>query len=242
MNLFTIIAQLINFSVLIYLLNKFLYKPVLATLEKRREDIKSKMEEIEDKLKESDKLKEEYLSKLKNLEKENSILKEKAVKEANEIKELELQKARQDLSEKKDRFNEYLNLEQQKLVENFNENLGELFINYSNNIFKSIANTNLDNEIANRMIENVNCLDNEKIEEINKLNPDIIEIITSFEVNKEQQDNFEKAFKNKKINFSKIKYACNKDLILGIEVKIKSFVLSWNLKELTENFLKNING
>ena len=26
------------------------------------------------------------------------------------------------------------------------------------------------------------------------------------------------------------------------EVKIKSFVLSWNLKELTENFLKNING
>lgn len=242
MNLFTIIAQLINFSVLIYLLNKFLYKPVLATLEKRREDIKSKMEEIEDKLKESDKLKEEYLSKLKNLEKENSILKEKAIQEANEIKELELQKARQDLSEKKDRFNEYLNLEQQKLVENFNENLGELFINYSNNIFKSIANTDLDNQIINKIIENINNLNNNKIEEINKLNPDFIEIITSFEVNKEQQDNFEKAFKNKKINFSKIKYAYNKDLILGIEVKIKSFVLSWNLKELTENFLKNING
>lgn len=242
MNLFTIIAQLINFSVLIYLLNKFLYKPVLATLEKRREDIKSKMEEIEDKLKESDKLKEEYLSKLKNLEKENSILKEKAIQEANEIKELELQKARQDLSEKKDRFNEYLNLEQQKLVENFNENLGELFINYSNNIFKSIANTDLDNQIINKIIENINNLNNDKIEEINKLNPDFIEIITSFEVNKERQDNFEKAFKNKKINFSKIKYVCNKDLILGIEVKIKSFVLSWNLKELTENFLKNING
>ena len=187
MNLFTIIAQLINFSVLIYLLNKFLYKPVLATLEKRREDIKSKMEEIEYKLKESDKLKEEYLSKLKNLEKENAILKEKAIQEANEIKELELQKARQDLSEKKDRFNEYLNLEQQKLVENFNENLGELFINYSNNIFKSIANTDLDNQIINKIIENINNLNNDKIEEINKLNPDFIEIITSFEVNKEQQ-------------------------------------------------------
>lgn len=242
MNLFTIIAQLINFSVLIYLLNKFLYKPVLATLEKRREDIKSKMEEIEDKLKESDKLKERYLSKLKDLEKENSILKEKAIKEANEIKELELQKARQDLNEKKDRFNEYLNLEQQKLVENFNENLGELFVNYSNNIFKSIANTNLDNEIANKMIENVSCLDNEKIEEINKLNPDFIEIITNFEVSKQQQDNFEKTFKDKKINFSKIKYTYDKNLILGIEIRIKSFVLSWNLKELTENFLKNING
>lgn len=242
MNLFTIIAQLINFSVLIFLLNKFLYKPVLATLEKRREDIKSKMEEIEDKLKESDKLKEGYLSKLKDLEKENSILKEKAIKEANEIKELELQKARQDLNEKKDRFNEYLNLEQQKLVENFNENLGELFVNYSNNIFKSIANTNLDNEIANKMIENVSCLDNEKIEEINKLNPDIIEIITNFEVSNQQQDNFEKTFKDKKINFSKIKYTCDKNLILGIEIRIKSFVLSWNLKELTENFLKNING
>ena len=47
MNLFTIIAQLINFSILIYLLNKFLYKPVLATLEKRREDIKLKIEDIE---------------------------------------------------------------------------------------------------------------------------------------------------------------------------------------------------
>ena len=64
MELYTIIAQLINFSVLLFILNKFLYKPVLKTMDKRREDIKNKIEETQNKLEESDKLKEEYFNKL----------------------------------------------------------------------------------------------------------------------------------------------------------------------------------
>ena len=70
MELYTIIAQFINFGVLIFLLNKFLYKPVLKTMEKRREDIKNKIEETEKKLEESEKLKEEYFKKLQEVEKE----------------------------------------------------------------------------------------------------------------------------------------------------------------------------
>ena len=49
MELYTIIAQLINFSVLLFILNKFLYKPILKTMDKRREDIKNKIEENQNK-------------------------------------------------------------------------------------------------------------------------------------------------------------------------------------------------
>ncbi len=61
-----LIAQAINFAILMWLLNRYAYKPILAVLEKRRSDIKKNADltdETEKKLKEISILKDEILSK-----------------------------------------------------------------------------------------------------------------------------------------------------------------------------------
>ena len=240
-DLFTFFVQIVNFLILMFILNKFLYKPILSTLEKRREDIKNKIEEAEQKLKDSDKLKNEYLEKLTNLENENQALKEKALQEAKKIKELEIQKAKDDVEKQRNKFNEYLDLEQKQILENFNQNFKEIFINYSNKILSSVSNKNLNEEFFNKIVENINNLTSEKIEEINKFNTEKIIINSTFELNNSQKETIEKVLKNKNVNFSEIEYNIKEDLILGIEIKIDGYILTLNLRDLTEEFLVNIN-
>ena len=240
MELYTIIAQILNFAVLIFLLNKFLYKPVLKTMEKRRSNIKQKIEETEKKLQESDKLKEDYLNKLKEVEKENVILRKQALEDVKKFKELELQKAKDDISIKKDKFNDYLQLEQKNLIENFNDNLADMFIEYSNNILKVIANSNLQNEIVNSFIEKLNGLTSDKIKSINELNLDTIYILSNSDLNEEERKLIHNSLIGKGLIFKNIEYSIDKKLILGIELRARSYVLSWNVKELTANFIARI--
>ena len=242
MELYTIIAQLINFSVLLFILNKFLYKPILKTMDKRREDIKNKIEETQNKLEESDKLKEEYFNKLQEVEKENIALRKQALEDIKKFKDSELQKVKEDISLKKDKFNDYLNLEQKSLIENFNENLSDLFVEYSNNILQVLANSTLQGEIVNNFMQKINDLTDEKVESVNKLNVEDMYIYSNDELTDKQKDFIKDSLVKKGFKFKDIQYTVDKKLILGIELKAKSYVLSWNVRELTNNFISTIDN
>ena len=132
-------------------------------------------------------------------------------------------------------------MEQKQILENFNQNFKEIFINYSNKILSSVSNKNLNEEFFNKIVENINNLTSEKIEEINKFNTEKIIINSTFELNNSQKETIEKVLKNKNVNFSEIEYNIKEDLILGIEIKIDGYILTLNLRDLTEEFLVNIN-
>ncbi|HSQ97263.1 MAG TPA: hypothetical protein VLL98_00920 [Rickettsiales bacterium] len=240
MELFTIIAQLVNFVILIFILNKFLYKPVLLTLEKRRNDIKKKIEETERKLSESEQLKEEYLNKLNNLMQENEDLKHKALQDIKKFKELEIQKAKDDVAARKNKFTEYLDFEEKSLIENFNEKFGKLFVSYSNMLLKNIANSDLEKEVLNKFIEKIKLLNLQKIDEINSLRSDTVLILSNNKLTSEQQEIIKETLQHKKIKFSNINFEVDANLILGIQMKVKSYVLSWDVRELSSDFLNSI--
>jgi F-type H+-transporting ATPase subunit b len=242
MESFTIIAQLINFTVLILLLNKFLYKPILLALEKRRSEEKAKIEETERRLNESEQLKEEYLKKLREFEMENVELKNRASEDIKKFKELEIQKAKDYVEVKKSKFNEYLGAEQKKLIENFNENFGELFVKYSDMVLKNVANSELEKEIVNKFIDKLKLLDVQKIKEINSLNATTVFITSNSELTNEQKESLMRVLADKKIKFFNVKFDVDASLIIGIEIKISSYILSWNIKEFNDDFLNNIDN
>ncbi len=69
-----IIAQIVNFGVLFFLLSKFAYKPILKMLNDRQEKIQKGLADSE-----------EAAKKLEETEKEAAVIREKAFKEADEI-------------------------------------------------------------------------------------------------------------------------------------------------------------
>ena len=59
-------------------------------------------------------------------------------------------------------------------------------------------------------------------------------------LNSDEKELIKDVLKEKGFTFQKIDFEVDKKLILGIEMKIGSFVFSWNIKEFTERFVSNI--
>jgi len=104
-----IITNILGFLIALWLLKKFAWKPLLSTLEQRRQKIKSDLDSAEDRKKEMEKLSEEFEEKLKGIDglartriqeaiaegnKMAAEIKESARKESREI----VAKARADLA------------------------------------------------------------------------------------------------------------------------------------------------
>ena len=55
-DIFTLTVQIVNFLVLIFILNKLLYKPLIKMMKDRREYIKSSIDNADNKLQEAERI------------------------------------------------------------------------------------------------------------------------------------------------------------------------------------------
>ena len=82
--IWVLISQTINFFVLFWILNKFLFTPIGKVIDKRREDIKKIMDETNAEFEKAKHLKEECQERLNNIKVEMDELKRQKVQEAED--------------------------------------------------------------------------------------------------------------------------------------------------------------
>ncbi|MHB8157028.1 MAG: F0F1 ATP synthase subunit B [Desulfocucumaceae bacterium] len=113
-NINDMIWAIINFVVLVAILNKFLYKPILGMLEARKQDIKNQLAQASDARNEALQVKEEYTREMQNARQEAQDLIGKASKLAEESKVGILQEARTQSEKVLKKAQEEINLEKEK--------------------------------------------------------------------------------------------------------------------------------
>ncbi len=92
----TLIAQIINFLILMFILAKFAYKPLLQMMEARRSQIVANMEAAESDKLAAAKLREEYEQQLADAREQAQQILERANKLATETQESMLRQAREE--------------------------------------------------------------------------------------------------------------------------------------------------
>ena len=92
----TSVIQLLNFIILLFFLNKFLFKPFLNTLDQRKAKIEGDIERAEKIRKEAEEYKQEVEAELKKARKRAEEIVQSAEKRAEEIVSSEREKAKQE--------------------------------------------------------------------------------------------------------------------------------------------------
>ena len=90
----TLIAQVLNFFILLFILKKFAYKPLLDLMEARRQRVVSDLENAEKNRVASEELKAEYEKQLAEVKHEAQVIMDKANKLATETREEIIAQAR----------------------------------------------------------------------------------------------------------------------------------------------------
>jgi len=241
-NWFTVIAQLLNFLILVWLLKKFLYRPVLNAIDIREKKIAARLEDAENIKEEAKKEQDEFGKKNKQFDGQKKELMDKAIADTKVQKDKLLEDARKEV--------DALHTKQQKAIDDMQENLKkdlsqktqqEVF-NISRKVLTDLASVDLEEQTAKFFINRLEKLKDEDekqfIDSFTSMSKPVI-IQSAFELPKKQQTEIIKAIDKKLGKENEFEFKIAPEIISGIELSTNGYKLSWSISEYL-NSLQNI--
>lgn len=244
-NWFEVFAQILNFFILLFLLNKFLFKPVMAAMERREEEISKTIKNAEAKFSEADVLVHDYEKKLSEIKNQEEIILTQAKKDAEEKREILLNQYKEEVLLKKQNFENDFNNEKADFVKEFRKFLAGYTLKISKKVLEPLSATDLEDKVFQGLIKNLENIDPEILKEERKVEKGNIIVESSGEISKTQKEELEEKIL-KAVNSEKSKYAIefnkNPDLIYGYKIIFNTFTINENLnfylKDLEEEVIK----
>ena len=132
---FTVVAQAINFLILVWLLKRFLYKPILRAIDEREKGIASQLAAAEAKKAEAQKERDDFQHKNEEFDQERAALLKKVTDEATAERQHLLDEARKDADS--------LRAKRQEALRNEQRNLSQEIIRWTQKEVFSIARKTL---------------------------------------------------------------------------------------------------
>lgn len=240
---FTVIAQVINFVILIWLLKRFLYKPILNAIDEREEKINSQLSDAENKKLEAKSERDEYIEKNKNFDKEKQEMMDKAIAETKEERERLLKEARQNADALKAKHSEALKEMQDNLIKKYGQTLKQEIFSVSKKALADLASENLESQIVNLFIKLLNELDeaerNHFIESF-KSDTEPVLVQSAFNLTPNLQNKIKIAVNKILGKGTTFDFKVKPNLIAGIEMTANGYKLAWSISEYIESLKKNI--
>lgn len=236
---FTFVVQIINFLILIVLLKRFLYKPVITVMKKRQEEVANRLEEARLKLADAENMASEYEQKLQKMETEHDEWVQQAREEVEHEKAELLKKARQEVESYQKRWRDAVESEKIAFVRNLETRIADKIILLVGKIVNELANRSLEEQAIEKFIDMVQSLDEQdrKKMEVIGLNSAIKEltIVSSFPLEGPSKqkilDHLQELFHDK----VPYRFITSNIHGFGIEIRTGEWQLGWNTKAYLED-------
>ena len=230
---------MINFFILLFLLHKLLYKPVINAMEQRQEKISKDKNEADAKMKDANALIEEYENKMTGIkEKEKKIL-ENSKDQAQEEKEALIEKYKKEAQDKGDEFLKEIQEEEENFLSEIRKSLGENALKIASNILSILSKKELQESVFDTFVDKIKKLDADTLKDEMKSKDKTLELIASESLSEEQKTYFEERLKEK-IDYKTINYRIDENLIVGYELKLESITIHTNIKKYLDEAEKSI--
>ncbi len=150
-----LLAQIVNFAILLFLLKKFLYKPLLTMLNTRRETIEKSLEQaksIEDEMKTLEQRKAEVLAQARS---EADSIMEKTLKLAETKRQEAIVKTKQDVAAVISEAKEKIEQERREALDHAKQELSFLVMQASHKVIEDISDKKITEIMAQKALKQV---------------------------------------------------------------------------------------
>ncbi len=240
---FTVIAQIINFLILVWLLKRFLYKPILKAIDARETLVAEKLSSAENVMQKAEQEKEEYEKKNEDIDSKRADLIKKAKEEAELRKTEILDGVRKEGEAIKERWKKSI-LDQEKfLTESLSDQTQKEVIEIARKTLSDLSNSRVEERMIQVFISKIGNIDKEELAKIisDKVAKDNKCIIRSgFELTVQEKAQLEEVVKEYIGNIEVIYKENEADLIGGIELTFNDYYISWNIADYLQDFERKI--
>ena len=145
----TILAQMLNFFILVWILARFAYKPLVSMMQERKERIAKDLADAQAARNEAEQLKADYAAQIANARQEAQQIVEKAVQQAEATTREQLAAAREQIEREKERARQDIVNERDRAMNNLRNEV----ISLSVAMATKVVAKDMDSETNTKLIE-----------------------------------------------------------------------------------------
>lgn len=234
---FTVLAQVVNFIVLVYLLKRFLYGPIVRAMKGREEKMGAAMERA--------KAAEEAAGRMaKDLEREQQALADnratllaEAKEEVDQWRQKTVEAARLEIERMRESWKAALERDKRGFVERLKRDVTRQVLRISEKTLQDLANQRIERHVIERFLE--------KVEERRDIFPakglqGPVLVQSGFELDEQISQHMGRRIGEWMNNRPTIRFEVLGELGMGIQLMVGDQKVTWNLAEYLEDLEKEI--
>ncbi len=162
----TVIAQLVNFLVLIWLLKRFLYGPITQAIERRESRIAERMQDAEDATQEAEKQAEALAGQRAALDHRQDEIMDEARHQAKALRDrLELD-AREEVETLRIAWRRQVDDEREDFLGSIRQSAARQVVDLARSVLKELADADLEAQAAKRFADRLRALDDKSRQDL----------------------------------------------------------------------------
>jgi F-type H+-transporting ATPase subunit b len=231
---FTVGAQALNFIILVWLMQRFLYKPVLQAIDAREKKIAAELADAAAKEAEAQKQRDEFQKKNEELDQQRAALLKKATEDASVERHRLFDEARKAADASSDKRQEALRNDAQNLNRAISRRAQQEVFAIARKALADLSTTTLEERMAEVFVRRVREMDGPAkatLADAIKKGPDPVVVRSAFELPAEQRAAIEDALKRTFSADARVRFETAPELVSGIDLAASGYKVGWSIAD-----------
>ncbi len=240
---FTVVAQAINFLILVWLLKRFLYKPILHAIDEREKGIAAQLAEAEAKKAEAQKECDDFQHKNEAFDQARAALLKKAEDEAKAERQRLLDSARKDADALRAKRQDALRDEQCNLSQEITRWTQKEVFAVSRKALADLTSTSLEERIVDVFVQRLSTLTGAAKEELAaalKASTQPGRVRSAFDLPPAQRKAIESAVSKCFGPEAHVQFETTPELVSGIELSTGGQKVAWSIADYLRTLEKSV--
>ncbi len=236
---FTLIAQTINFLVLLWLLKRFLFNRIVRAMQERKEKVAAEFDKADEKKREAEKEREKYRSELDKIDDKREEILEEAREEADRIRKEAREKARREAERMRSEWLGSLEAEKEDFKRTLRRKSGREVLALTRDALRNLAGADLQDRVIDAFVarlDDMSGVEKDKLRGQGDSGKPKVRVRSSFELSDDQSAGVEKALAGaldtKDLDFE---IETDEKLVIGLQVDIEGQRLGWSVADLIDD-------
>ncbi len=240
---FTVIAQAVNFLILVWLMKKFLYGPVIEAIDKREQRIARQIRDAEEEKAKALQEREDFEAKNKDLESRRAAMIAAMEEEIAERRSKTVTEIREESESIRQRWRQSLEEEKEALAESFTSRAGQEALATARQIISDLSGATLHELVVAVFLDNLHKLDAVARGEIMSRishNGDPVEVRSAMPLSEPDRQKILQALEDVFNEGLSVTFEVDESLVCGLEVRSGGRRIGWNVDDYLHSLRQRV--
>jgi F-type H+-transporting ATPase subunit b len=240
----TVTAQIVNFLILVWLLHRYLYGPIVRAMNDREERITSRLREASERKLEAEREAEKYQSQSEALEKEKERILTRVSEDAESTRHKLEDAARREVEQRRAEWLKQLDDEKQEFLHDMRRRSSEHVLALARRALSELADSQLEERLAAAFARQIEEIDPQLRERLAKACSQAggqIIVKSRLALDAEAQRRMTRAVHKGISETAEVRYEQSEDTASGIELNAGSQTLAWTFARFLDELEQRLN-